>query len=205
MILAFAFTIDTASWAMPDPLASCAEQRSFFETQLRPRPADRPYLWWIEETEPCPYGISLVGAQPPTGRFVGCEDGHGRRFGWRTEFGIDGKVSLQTRWDRNREIGPRVEWDPITYEIVRITALRDGRADGEQIEWLADGGVVVTSFKRGERDGATWRLDDRGHVMMVEAWRNNERNGRACTWRTEDAAEAAVEQVYAEGEPAAMF
>lgn len=198
--------VSSVAHAAPDAFASCDDQRNYYAAQLRPRPADRPTLWWIENAEPCPYGIDLVGAQPPEGRFVGCEDGHGRRYGWRTEFGGGGKVALETHWDRNREIGPRIEWDPLSYEVVRLTSMREGRKDGEMIEWLSDGGVVVTTFKRGLRDGPTWRLDDRGNVLMVESWRGNERDGRACTWRGDlNGPSAAVEQVYSDGQPALMW
>ncbi|MEQ1502667.1 MAG: hypothetical protein ABMB14_10570 [Myxococcota bacterium] len=189
--------IIASAFAAPDAFAPCEDLFAFYVEELRPRPAERPVLWWIEDRIPCAPPAVLTGAQPPNGRAIGCED-RNKRTGWRTEFGMDGKVMLETHWDRNREIGPRREWDPITYEVVRVTELHEGRLDGETIEWLPDGGVLITNYHRGIRDGATWRLDERNNLVLAESWRNDRRHGRSCTWRG-DALQ--VDQVYDDGAP----
>lgn len=196
-------TIAAAFAGPPDRFATCEEQAAWFEVQTRPRPAERPSLWWIERDAPCPFETELVGQQPPAGRAIGCEDRNGRRFGWRTDFGDGGKIAMQSHWERNREDGTRTEWDPVSYDVRRITPLREGRTDGEVVEWLDDGGVLVSTFRRGEREGATWRLDERGRLLMVEWWHDNRRHGRSCTWRQvgSRSAEVAVDQVYTQGAP----
>jgi hypothetical protein len=199
LLLTLAWT--TAALAgPPDRFATCEEQAAWFEAQTRPRPEERPSLWWIEHDVPCPFETELVGDQPPAGRAIGCEDRNGRRYGWRTDFGDSGKIAVQSHWERNREDGTRTEWDPVSYDVRRVTQLREGRTDGEVVEWLDDG-VLVTSFRRGEREGATWRLDERGRLMMVDWWHASRRHGRSCTWRGAQPGEVAVDQVYVEGVP----
>ncbi|MEZ4234930.1 MAG: hypothetical protein R3F59_01945 [Myxococcota bacterium] len=188
--------------APPDRYATCDEQAAWFTDQQRPRPDERPDLWWIERDAPCPFETSLVGDGPPAGRAIGCEDRNGRRYGWRTEFGDGGKVAVQSHWEGNREDGTRTEWDPVTYDVLRVTTVRDGRTDGEVVEWLDDGGVLVTSYRRSDRDGPTWRLDARGEVVMVEWYRGNQRHGRSCAWkRGVGGMVLSVDQVFSGGEP----
>lgn len=187
-----------AALAAPDPFASCEDQREYYEGQQRPHPLQRPTLWWLERDVPCPVGTTIVGEQPPAGRFVGCQDKRGRRYGLRTEFAFDGKVSLETRWDRGLEVGPRLEWDPVTYTLSKQSELKDGRLDGESLSWLPDGGVLVTSYRRGVKEGPTYRLDERGRLMMLEGWRLDMRHGRACSWHE---GSLFVDQVYRWGEP----
>jgi hypothetical protein len=202
VLLTIAWTLSALA-APPDRFATCEEQASWFAAQPRPRPQERPSLWWIEREEPCPFETELVGEQPPAGRAIGCEDRNGRRFGWRTDFGDGGKVAAQSHWERNREDGTRTEWDPVSYDVRRVTTLREGRTDGEVVEWLDDGGVLVTSYRRGEREGPTWRLDERGRLLMVEWWHTSRRHGRSCTWRRASAGDpaVAVDQVYNQGAP----
>jgi hypothetical protein len=190
--------VATALAAAPDPFASCEEQHAFYDGQTRERPQIRPTLWWIEEELPCPIGTILVGNQPPEGQFVGCQDRRGRRYGPRTEFGPTGKVAIESRWERNRELGPRLEWSALTYEVSRVSLFKDGRLDGESLSWLDDEGLLVSTFRRGLRDGPTLRLDAHGNLQLVEGWRLDLRHGRVCSWHD---GELMVDQVYYWGEP----
>lgn len=187
--------------AAPDAFAPCEEQRAYFIEQQRPQPQIRPSLWWIEDDIPCPYGTTLVGQQPPVGHYVGCQDKKGRRYGLRTEFGLEGKVALETRWEKNRELGPRIEWDPKTYLVSRQSVFREGRLDGESLSWLDDGGVLVTTYRRGARDGATFRIGPRGELLLVESWRLDMRHGRSCNWNNDV---LVVDQTYLWGEPTVL-
>lgn len=184
----------------PDPFASCEEQSAYYATQLRPDPNSRPVLWWLQKDAPCELDQKLQGTPPPSGHQVSCVDDHGHLYGPQSRFAPDGKVVLQTAYIHDREAGPRLEWDPATYELVREVHFRSGKQDGETVEWLPDAGVVVTSYTRGVRSGPTWRLDDRGQVLLVENWRSEARHGRSCAWRDG----TWVQQVWLDGEPAAM-
>jgi len=70
---------------------------------------------------------------------------------------------------------------------------------GESIEWGADGSTTVTEHVRGQKEGISWRLDERGTLVLVEQWRGGVRNGRSCTWRE---GRLDVDRVWAAGEPA---
>jgi hypothetical protein len=169
----------------------------YYATQVRPKPPTRPTLWWIENDPPCEYGYHLKGDAPPKGRELACVDLRDHKVGWQTVFNQDGKVTLETHWSRNREVGPRLEWDPVTYDILRKTALKTGKEWGESVEWLSDGGEAVVTYRAGDRDGPTWRLDDRHQVLFLENWRAGVRDGRSCAWRDG----AWVEQVWRGGKP----
>jgi hypothetical protein len=187
----------SAALAAPDAFAPCEQQAEYFQTQTRENPRSRPMLWWVEDDPPCPFGLFKVGATPPEGLQIGCQDARGHTYHLQTTFAPDGKVAVESRWDRNREVGPRFEWHPVSYDLLRRTELRDGRLEGEVVEWLPDGGTLVTTYHRGERDGATWRLSERGQVLLIEQWRGGQRHGRHCGWRDEDW----FEQTYVSGRP----
>lgn len=187
------------SWAAPpDPFAACDQQAAWFGTQTRPNPTPRPELWWIYDY-PCPIGSQLAGASPPAGRDLWCADRRGRRTGRRTTFAPNNLVVTESEWDRDREIGPLREWDPVRDVLVRTATFnRKGQLDGESIEWTAEGGVTVTTFAKGAREGATWRLDPRGRILLVEQYHLGERNGRSCAWRD---GTLEVDQSYELGSP----
>jgi hypothetical protein len=184
----------------PDPFSSCDALATFYGAELRPKPEQRPTLWWLQNDPPCEYGQTLQGAPPPQGKSIACVDLHGHLYGPQSVFSGDGKVITETYWLHNKEIGPRLEWDPATYQLIRRTQLRGGRVDGEVVEWLPDGGVLVEMFQRGTRTGPTWRLDERHQILLIEQWRAGGRHGRTCAWRDG----SWVEQVWTNGEAASV-
>lgn len=188
-----------AAVAPPEPDAPCAEQASYYAAQVRPNPRLRPELWWVFDA-PCPEGAHLAGASPPAGRDLWCEDRKGRRHGRRTTFAPNHLVDAESDWWRDREVGPRREWDPARDVLVRETTFdRRGALHGEAVEWTPEGGVTVTTWVHGLQEGATWRLDARGALLLVERWRQGERDGRSCAWR--DGA-LQVDQRFEGGTPA---
>jgi hypothetical protein len=184
-----------------DPLPTCTELAASYSTQNRVRPEVLPRLWWIVDDPPCAPGTRHSGAPPPEGDDLWCEDGRGRRTGPRTTFdATNGHVRSESTWGRDREIGPRIEWDTERNVVSRVSNFDDdGQLGGETIEWGADGSVTVTEYARGHKEGVTWRVDERGTVVLAEQWRGGLRNGRSCMWRD---GRVDVDQVWAAGEPA---
>jgi hypothetical protein len=184
-----------------DGLPTCNQFAVTYSGQTRVRPEILPRLWWVVDDPPCPSGTRHSGAAPPDGDDLWCEDGRGRRSGPRTTFDPDnGHVRSESTWVRDREVGPRIEWDTERDVVSRVSRFdENGQLGGETIEWGPDGSITVTEHARGEKEGVTWRVDERGTIVLVEQWRGGVRNGRSCTWR---AGRVDVDQVFAAGEPA---
>jgi hypothetical protein len=187
--------------ADPDPSPTCEELAARYATRTLAQPDARPRLWWVVDEPPCAEGTRLGGASPPDGHDLWCEDGRGRKIGPRTTFHPNGWVHTESLFDRDKEIGPRLQWDDERDPVTRIWLLDEkGMLDGETVEWTRDGAVTVTTFVKGEKEGATWRLDERQHLVLVELFERGERHGRSCTWRD---GKIEVDQLWVSGEPAA--
>jgi hypothetical protein len=183
-----------------DTVPTCAELATSYVKQVRERPEVQPQLWWVTATPPCPSGTRNAGAPPPEGNDLWCEDGRGRRSGLRTTFDANGHVRSESTWIRDREIGPRLEWDTDHDVVSRMSKFDDdGLLGGETVEWGADGSTTVTEYQRGQKDGMSWRMDERGQLVLAEQWRGGVRNGRSCTWRD---GHVELDQVWVAGDPA---
>jgi hypothetical protein len=184
----------------PQSSPSCDELAATYAARTQVQPTARPRLWWVVDDPPCPEGTRLAGASPPQGDDLFCEDHRGRKTGPRSTFLGNGWVHTESVFDRDREIGPRLEWDDQQDHVARVWVFDDkGLLDGEIVDWSPDGSTTVTTFVRGQKEGATWRLDERGQLVLVELFQRGERHGRSCTWRD---GKVEVDQVWVSGEPA---
>ncbi len=198
MILYVASSVSFAADLEPSP--TCDELAAQYAPRTHQQPETRPTLWWVITDPPCPEGTRPGGTSPPAGRDLWCEDGKGRKNGPRTTFHENGWVHTESTFDRDKEIGPRLEWNAEQDAVARIWMFDDkGALDGETVEWSPDGATTVTTFVRGQKEGATWRLDERNQLVLVELWLRGERHGRSCTWRD---GKVEIDQLWASGEPA---
>lgn len=169
-----------AAWAAPTPSTSCVDLAARLPLDKLPdRPAG-PSYWWLEGV-PCPAGTELAGPLPPQAREVWCVYGKART-GPSTTLSGDLKILSQTKFARNLEIGPRVDFDPASQRAVAWTEFAADVPSGRMIEWT-DGGTLVSWVKKGVKEGPTYKLDLRGKVEFVEFWTSGVRATRSCVWR----------------------
>lgn len=169
-----------AAYAVPSPEAPCEDIAAKLAAQrLPPRPA-RPDFWWQQPT-PCPSGTTLGGPTPPAAREVWCVFGD-TRTGPSTTLSGDLRVSTETRYARDVEVGPRIDWNPATQEAVAWTAYAHDLPHGLAVEWWPTG-VVVSWNRKGVKHGPLYKVDLRGQVQLVEFWEDGERTARTCVWR----------------------
>jgi hypothetical protein len=198
VILVVASSVSHAADLVTSP--TCDQLGSQYASRTFEQPETRPTLWWVVTDPPCPEGTKLGGAAPPDGRDLWCEDGKGRKTGPRTTFHPNGWVHTESLFDRGREIGPRLEWDDEQDAVARIWRFDEkGALHGETVEWSTSGATTVTTFVRGQKEGATWRLDETNQLLLVELWQRGERHGRSCTWRD---GKVEIDQMWDSGEPA---
>jgi hypothetical protein len=133
------------------------------------------------DKRPCPGGI-LGGPVPPAAREVWCEDADHHRTGSSTSLSGDLKVLFETRFDRDQEVGPRVDWNPSTQQSVAYTSYQNDLPHGLALEWTG-AGTVVAWLRKGMKEGPTYKLDERGAIELIEFWDAGARTTRNCVWR----------------------
>ncbi|MCA9494228.1 MAG: hypothetical protein KC621_30080, partial [Myxococcales bacterium] len=148
--------------------------------ELPDRPEGGPDFWWMDPN-PCGQYGQLAGIAPPEGEDVWCEE-RKKKNGRRTRFTADGKVTLETRFLNDEEVGPRVGWDPMSRRVVSLTPLRKGQPHGRSVVWTPEG-TLATTWVKGVKQGFSWTLDERGRITAVESWVDGVRSGRSCAWR----------------------
>ncbi|MCB9688412.1 MAG: hypothetical protein H6735_25455 [Alphaproteobacteria bacterium] len=167
--------------ALPPTTATCDElSLALAKLELPARPEDGPDFWWMDP-HPCGQYGTLAGTAPPAGDDVWCEE-RKKKSGRRTRFTMDGKVTLDTRFLNDEEVGPRIGWDPMSRRVVSITPLRNGEPHGRSVTFTPEG-TLATTWVKGVKDGFTWTLDARGRITSLESWVDGVRAGRSCAWR----------------------
>ncbi len=168
------------AWAHPPANLTCeALAEKLAADPLPERPA-APSYWWLEPG-PCP-GAKLGGPLPPQARDVTCVDARGDRWGRSTTLDDRFRVLRETRYERDLEIGPRIDWSPLVEGASSWTEYLDDVQHGRAVLWTA-GGVVVSWYRKGYRDGPTYKIGPRGEVEFVEYWTKGVRETRSCVWR----------------------
>ncbi len=166
--------------AYPSSNLSCDQIAARLVTEKLPDRPRSPEFWWMEKT-PCPGG-ALGGPVPPAAREVWCADTSHHRTGPATTLSGDLKVLFQTRFYRDTEVGPRIDWNPATQQAVAWTTFANDVPHGLSVEWT-DSGTLAGWLKKGVKDGPTFKLDQRGAVAFVVYWSSGERGTRSCVWR----------------------
>lgn len=170
----------TAAWADPSPKLSCEVLAERFAAIRLPERPKAPTYWWLEQ-DPCPGG-ALGGPPPPAASQVWCAGSEGQRTGPSTTLSADLKVMTETRYYRDTELGPRIDWNPATGQAVAYTPYRGDVPHGIALEW-SDSGTVAHRLRKGVNDGPTWKVNQRGGIEFIEYWSAGDRLSRNCAWR----------------------
>lgn len=172
----------SVAWAAPSPELPCDQIARRLEAEPLPERPAVPVFWWLEKN-PCGNG-RFGGPLPPEAQEVWCVDGLGRRTGRSTMLSRELYVLRETRFTSGREVGPRIEWNPVTKRATAWTEFDDDLPHGRAVEWT-DTGPLVTWLKKGVKDGPSYKIDARGRLELVTYFVDGDRSTRTCVWRDE--------------------